>query len=577
MKITPTGVAEACKSLQANRFYPISDMYSVNSAGQGTGSAAYDNKHKGKVHTPAPLPHSASGTGGVNSDQEVFSFAEVTKAGLRPRSFSLKRKELEVSPNSVDKNSGPNKSGLDNMHSSHLSSIQENGAMFEQLANEIHDAASSDPVLVSIVSRLCTGLSSQNSAILYLLNNNNNGSQPQVKIPPQVPPKPTPSTSSAAGEYSTQTSQVNSRRTLKQHPLGGAAGPWLEVKQKRMQKGKEAVDPTGSSNLLGNNNSAVSGTEEGQQEKAQDRNSDPFATAVCEAERLVVIYNLNLGQSPLLNPITISSKVTSALIKAAADNLEGVHNGSIPIAGEMVNDLLSQVRSMNLFGKGKKPCKDPKNPAKDGTFYTVPVKLSFNNKQVAKTVNDMLRQKYKVSTSIPYHRTLKKAITLAHDKISKSNPGKQVLISLDAANKCLKPFVRDPPFNSRRSGPSNWCPTGGIIALPYEAFDPKLKELTEDFSLPTSPTLVQNGENRIQGQSFSGNTNVRLKPPSPRQLQLASALASQLAQESQKGADGNSDTLSVDDAATPPLAEVGMEASDSVDDENNPTGLRPDS
>jgi hypothetical protein len=451
--------------------------------------------------------------------------------------------------------------------------------MFEQLANEIHDASSSDPVLVSIVSRLCTGLSSQNSAILYLLNNSNNCSQPQVKIPPQVPPKPTPSTSSAAGEYSTQTSQksqVNPRRTLKQPPLGGAAGPWLEVKQKRMQKSKEA-DPTTNSNLLENNNSAESGIEVGQQEKTQDRNGDPFATAVREAERSVVIYNLNLGQSPLLNPTTISSKVTSALIKAAADNLEGVHNGSIPIAGEMVNDLLSQVRSMNLFGKGTKPCKDPKNPAKDGTFYTVPVKLSFNNKQVAKTVNDMLRQKYKVSTSIPYHRTLKKAITLAHDKVSKSNPGKQVLISLDAANKCLKPFVRDPPFNGRRSGPSNWCPTGGIIALPYEAFDPKLKELTEDFSLPTSPTLVQNGENRIQGQPFSGNTNVRLKPPSPRQLQLASALASQLAQDSQKEADGNSDTLPDVDAASPPLEEVGMEVSNSVDDENNPSGLRPDS
>jgi hypothetical protein len=92
----------------------------------------------------------------------------------------------------------------------------------------------------------------------------------------------------------------------------------------------------------------------------------------------VVIYNLNLGQSPLLNPTTISSKVTSALIKAAADNLEGEHNGSLAIAGEMVNDLLSQVKSMNLFGKGTKPCKDPKNPSKDGTFYTVPVKLSFN-------------------------------------------------------------------------------------------------------------------------------------------------------------------------------------------------------
>jgi hypothetical protein len=54
MKITPTGVAEACKSLQSNRFYPISDMYSANPIGQGTGSAASDNKHKGKVLTPPP-------------------------------------------------------------------------------------------------------------------------------------------------------------------------------------------------------------------------------------------------------------------------------------------------------------------------------------------------------------------------------------------------------------------------------------------------------------------------------------------------------------------------------------------
>jgi hypothetical protein len=154
---------------------------------------------------------------------------------------------------------------------------------------------------------------------------------------------------------------------------------------------------------------------------------------------------------------------------------------------------------MNLFGKGTKPCKDPKNPSKDGTFYTVPVKLSFNNKQVAKAVNDMLRQKYKVSTSIPYHKSLKKAITLAHDKVSNSNSGKQVHISLDEANKCLKPFVRDPPFNKRCSGPSNWVSTGGIIALPFEAFDPKLKELSEDFSLPTSPTLVS-GDNRVAGQ-----------------------------------------------------------------------------
>jgi hypothetical protein len=414
-------------------------------------------------------------------------------------------------------------------------------------------------------------LSNQKSAILYLLKNVS-GNQSQVKKGPQVPPKPAASTSGAA-ENLTASNQVNQRKPLKQPPLRSATGPWLEVKQKRQQKGKTTVELTGT-----NSNDVDSGNIDMEQrgnlqDKPQDKQLDPFATAVREAERSVVIYNLNLGQSPLLNPTTISSKVTSALIKAAADNLEGEHNGSLQIAGEMVSDLISQVKAMNLFGKGTKPCKDPKNPSKDGTFYTVPVKLSFNNKQVAKAVNDMLRQKYKLSTSVPYHKSLKKAITLAHDRVSNSNPGKQVLISLDAANKCLKPFVRDPPFNRRRSGPSNWVATGGVIALPYEAFDPKLKELSEDFSLPTSPTLVS-GDTRVTGQSYSGNTIARPKPPSPRQQQLADRLAEQLSQEAQEVISENPIPINV---TTPPSAEVGMETSDSVDVEKVPSGLRPNS
>jgi hypothetical protein len=115
--------------------------------------------------------------------------------------------------------------------------------------------------------------------------------------------------------------------------------------------------------------------------------------------------------------------------------------------------------------------------------------------------------------------------------------------------------------------------TGGVIALPYEAFDPKLKELSEDFSLPTSPTLVS-GDTRVTGQSYSGNTNVRLKPPSPRQQQLADKLAEQLSQEAQET---NSESSIPINVTTPPSAEVGMETSDSVNDDNDPSGLRPDS
>ncbi len=217
----------------------------------------------------------------------------------------------------------------------------------------------------------------------------------------------------------------------------------------------------------------------------------------------------------MLNPVTISSKVTGALISAAAANVPPSHGDATTIAGEMVNDLLSQVKSMELFGKSTRPCKDPKNPALDASFYTVPVKLSFNNKQVAKQVNDILRQQYKVSTSIPYHKTLKKAMTMAHDKVSKANPGKQVLISLETSKKCLKPMVRDPPAQSGRKGPANWVATGSYIGLPPDALDPKIRDISDDFCLPTSPTFVPPMGHQVRehlpGTSHSGFSTRKLK------------------------------------------------------------------
>jgi hypothetical protein len=290
----------------------------------------------------------------------------------------------------------------------------------------------------------------------------------------------------------------NSRRTLKQPPLGQneGNGKWQEVTSHKNKGNKKST--------------AAEHGIEGESEIQVENSVDHFANAVKNAEKAVVIYNLNLGQAPLLNPATISSKVTSALIKAAVDNFKECGN-STAAAGEMVNDLLSQVKSMDLFGKGTKPCKDPKNPGSNGAFYTVPVKLTFNNKQVSKHVNEILRQKYKVSTSIPYHQTLKQAITMAHEKVSKKNPGKQVLISLDAPKKCIKPFIRDPPSSNSCKGESGWLSAGNPIPLLAEAMNTKLKEVSENFSLPASPTpalLDKTGEYAVsvdQAQPLPGS------------------------------------------------------------------------
>jgi hypothetical protein len=336
--------------------------------------------------------------------------------------------------------------------------------MLEQVSNDILDATSSDPVLIAIVTRLCTGITCQNNvltAILTTSNSNENSSGGLGKKGPPTAPKPPNSRDNRDGSTVKQVSKVydnSSRSTLKQAPLGGSNGPWNEVKGKKNKKAGSNMD---SENYTTGSKTPNDGTDE-----IVIQSTDAFTAAVREAERSVVIYNLDLGQSPLLNPTTISSKVTAALISAAAGNLNKENTNPMATAGEMVNDLLSQVKGMVLFGKGTRPCKDPKNSENNGKFYTVPVKLSFNNKQVAKSVNDILRQQYKVSTFIPYHKTLKKAMTLAHEKVSKAHPGMQVLISLDSTNRNLKQFVREPPVQKFRTGPANWLSAGSPLLLP---------------------------------------------------------------------------------------------------------------
>ncbi len=456
-----------------------------------------------------------------------------------------------------------------------LAAMQENSAMLEQVANELLDATGSDPVLVSIASRLCTGMSSQNNVLLTIINEGmkvnvvNTPADGKVdKIGPPVPPKP----SQNGANLQVNQSKANSRKPLKQTPLGNSAGTWNEVTSKRNQKDHQ-------NNGKDNRTHRTDSETVDEPPSAAATAADTFNHAVREAERSVVIFNLNLGQSPLLNPATISSKVTGALIQAAAKNADCRHGDPTAIAGEMVNDLLSQVKSMDLFGKSTRPCKDPKNPSLDGTFYTIPVKISFGNKQVAKQVNDILRKQYKVSTSIPYHKTLKKAMTMAHDKVSQANPGKQVLISLEASKKCLKPMVRDPPVRASRNGPANWVFTGSYIQLPQDALDPKIKDISSDFCLPTTPTFVPPPDHpsreHIPGQSHSGYSNRRLKiHPALQVTAVSTETDASSGDENGDADDGTSNKGETVSISTTETVEMDTNSSE-VSNEESPAGPRP--
>jgi hypothetical protein len=158
--------------------------------------------------------------------------------------------------------------------------------------------------------------------------------------------------------------------------------------------------------------------------------ADPFLSAVKDAERSVLIHNLNLGQAPTLNPTTISSKVTAALLLCIAKcepSSGGVVNGFVR---EIADDIMSMVQGMTFFGSGTRPSKNPSNSSENGSFYTVPVKLSFQNRQVASKIFETLR-KYKIQVTTPYHKSLRASFALVQAKVRAENPGYQVRVNLD--------------------------------------------------------------------------------------------------------------------------------------------------
>jgi hypothetical protein len=286
-------------------------------------------------------------------------------------------------------------------------------------------------------------------------------------------------------------SKVNSRQPLRQAPLGTEHGPWIQAVRKKPQKAKgvtaAAVSAdTGISsvaNLDEDDIFCLSDPPAGN--KPPPPKADPFLAAVKEAERSVLIHNLNLGQAPTLNPSTISSKVTAALLLCIAKcepSSGGVVNAFVR---EIADDIMSMVQGMTFFGSVTRPSKNPSNSSENGSFYTIPVKLSFQNRQVASKIFETLR-KYKVQVTTPYHKSLRASFALVQAKIRAENPGYQVRVNLDLNKKALKAFVRPNVEHAERYP---WEFVGKPIPLPPDALNPKITEV-EKMVLPTSPVLT---------------------------------------------------------------------------------------
>jgi hypothetical protein len=152
-------------------------------------------------------------------------------------------------------------------------------------------------------------------------------------------------------------------------------------------------------------------TQVGQTHDGNDEATNPFAKAVKEAERSLLIFNLDMGQTPIMNPSTMSAKVTVGLLDKKADHEEKDRNNHTRESRDFVDDILSQVVKMDFFGKKTGPCKIPGKPELNGSFYTIPVKLTFKDRSSAVAASDLLRECMGIHTTTPYHKSLRAAMT----------------------------------------------------------------------------------------------------------------------------------------------------------------------
>jgi hypothetical protein len=182
-----------------------------------------------------------------------------------------------------------------------------------------------------------------------------------------------------------------------------------------------------------------------------------------------------------MNLNTISARVTVALLNTYAEKNEQPKGSHSQDARDLVDDVISQVNRMEFFGSKTAPCKFPKDSLRNGSFFTVPVKMVFKDRRTAQTEAELLRKYLGLNTITPYHGSLRAAITQAINRAKDANPSHHAKVNLDMTGRTLKCFIR-----TDTNPPGNWTQWDSNIKLPSEALDPGSKDISKVI-LPTSP------------------------------------------------------------------------------------------
>jgi hypothetical protein len=225
-------------------------------------------------------------------------------------------------------------------------------------------------------------------------------------------------------------------------------------------------------------------------ETEEEKKHRKFNEAIKDAERSTLCFNLDMGNTPIMNKNSISEKACLALARMAAA-VEG-KKGPVPSQDkiEALDDITSLVTNMEFYGSNTKTYTVKGKDNKDGkgkddvSFCTVPVKYQFKDRETKTFAEKTLRETCKVKCSTPYPAIVRECIKQVVDHVRLSHPQDYVRVSVVPKEFSLK-VSRRPPGKDLP-----WYHYPDLLRLPNEALDINVRKVPDGlrmFFLPSEP------------------------------------------------------------------------------------------
>ncbi len=210
-----------------------------------------------------------------------------------------------------------------------------------------------------------------------------------------------------------------------------------------------------------------------------------FKEAVKSAEKSTLIFNLDMGKTPIMNPKTILANSTMALINMAAKVEKKTPERMSQEIVDQIDDALSMASNVSFFGNSTKTYRNQSDPL-SGSFCTVPVKYDFKDRDTRARVEQLLRSKCNINCSVPYPPILRACIKQVIAAGKSVLPNQYVRVNVDANKLALKLAWKAP-------GSGSWTFYPTEIPLPEAALDVESRTIPVDLqvtNLPASSPLI---------------------------------------------------------------------------------------